>query len=196
MAWRPKFDFHTVADEAARVVNTFTPAFRATAARSMLDVLVATEELGLVDGRLRRLEGVLIGNAERGVIISAAFQRDVFVGDGHADVESQELGVGQRHAFAAAAETSKISTESSALRRETLREAGGRVRLDALELAEAGPGEAHCLIVGWWPRQCVGAGRQKWPLRAATVVAGIFYAPMLRQVSECARRGLAALRQC
>ena len=120
----------------------------------MLDVLVATEELGLVDGRLRRLEGVLIGNAERRVVVRAAFQRDVFVGDGHADVESQELGVGQRHAFAAAAETSKISTESSALRRETLREAGGRVRLDALELAEAGPGEAHCLIVGWWPRQC------------------------------------------
>ena len=153
----------------------------------MLDVLVATEELGLVDGRLRRLEGVLIGNAERRVVVRAAFQRDVFVGDGHADVESQELGVGQRHAFAAAAETSKISTESSALRRETLREAGGRVRLDALELAEAGPGEAHCLIVGWWPMRSVG--RQKWPLRAATVVAGIFYAPMLRQVTECARRG-------
>ena len=106
---------------------------------------------------------------------------------------NHELGVGQRHAFAAAAETSKISTESSALRRETLREAGGRVRLDALELAEAGPGEAHCLIVGWWPRHCVGAGRQKWPLRAATVVAGIFYAPMLRQVTECARRGLSLL---
>ncbi len=41
MAWRPKFDFHTVPDEAARVVNTFTPAFRATAARSMLDVRAA-----------------------------------------------------------------------------------------------------------------------------------------------------------
>ena len=91
----------------------------------------------------------MIGNAERGVIISAAFQRDGVVGDGHADVESQELGVGQRHAFAAAAETSKISTESSALRREALREAGGRVRLDALELAEARPGDAHRLIVGW-----------------------------------------------
>ena len=86
----------------------------------------------------------MIGNAERRVVVRAAFQRDVFVGDGHADVESQELGVGQRHAFAAAAETSKISTESSALRRETLREAGGRVRLDALELAEARPGDPHC----------------------------------------------------
>jgi len=61
---------------------------------------------------------------------------------------------GQRHAFAAAAKTSKISTESSALRRETLREDGGRVRLDAGELAEARPGDAHCLIVGWCPRQC------------------------------------------
>ena len=48
---------------------------------------------------------------------------------------------GQRHAFAAAAKTSKISTESSALRRETLREDGGRVRLDAGELAEARPGD-------------------------------------------------------
>ena len=103
---------------------------------------------------------------------------------------NHELGVGQRHAFAAAAETSKISTESSALRRETLREAGGRVRLDALELAEAGPGDAHCLLVGWCPRQSGRCSRQKWPLRAATVVAGIFYAPMLRQVTECARRGL------
>ena len=67
---------------------------------------------------------------------------------------NHELGVGQRHAFAAAAETSKISTESSALCRETLREDGGRVRLDAGELAEARPGDAHCLIVGWCPRQC------------------------------------------
>ena len=90
---------------------------------------------------------------------------------------------GQRHASAAAAKASKISTESSALRRETLREAGGRVRLDALELAEAGPGEAHRLIVGWCPRQCGRCSRQKRPRRAATVVAGIFYAPMLRQVS-------------
>ena len=84
---------------------------------------------------------------------------------------------GQRHASAAAAKASKISTESSALRRETLREDGGRVRLDAGELAEARPGDAHCLIVGWCPRHAVGAGRQKWPLRAATVVAGIFYTP-------------------
>ena len=73
------------------------------------------------------------------------------------------------------------------LRGEALREDGRRVRLDALELAEAGPGDAHCCLidarVGWRRVRASAVCRVRYAVlvdrngtaRCKGVVAGIFW---------------------
>ena len=136
-----------VADEAARVVRHVHARLSGDGLQVDARRSRCTEELGLVDGRLGRLEGVLIGHAERGIIISAAFQRDRVVGDGHADMD-HEPGVGAAPRLRGGGrhfQNLDGIAFGRVLRREALREDGRRVRLDALELAEAGPGDAHFL---------------------------------------------------